>query len=393
MKRLKNKIFTLLVSIFTSFLIIILLIFNVSIYSQEYDELEAKIDRVTSAYEDFNFRDLVFVDLEVYIVSRDAMGNLVSTSRYTGDNGLSEQELINLVNKNLDKFKLRKIGNLYFNKHIFTLSPNGDLIVVNNTTMNKYLTTNLSRSILIFVILEFVIIYISKKLTKWLTRPVQETFDRQKRFVSDASHELKTPLSIIMASAETLESNPKEKKWLENIKSESERMNKLVMGLLDLSKTEEGTTKEKFRTINLSKIMKTKALSFESLMFENDLELKLDIEKDISYECDQDQMKELLGILLDNAIKHGYEKTKIIVTLRKNKDAIILSVTNRGDVIPKSERVKIFERFYRGDESRNRSSERYGLGLAIAKNIVKNYNGDIFVDCKNGYTTFTVELK
>lgn len=393
MKRLKNKIFTLLVSIFTSFLIIILLIFNVSIYSQEYDELEAKIDRVTSAYEDFNFRDLVFVDLEVYIVSRDAIGNLVSTSRYTGDNGLSEQELINLVNKNLDKFKLRKIGNLYFNKYIFTLSPNGDLIVVNNTTMNKYLTTNLSRSILIFVILEFAIIYIAKVLTKWLTRPVQETFDRQKRFISDASHELKTPLSIIMASAETLESNPKEKKWLENIKSESERMNKLVRDLLDLSKTEEGTTKEKLRTVNLSKIIKTKALSFESLMFENDLELKLDIEKDISYECDQDQMKELLGILLDNAIKHGYKKTKITVTLRKNKDVTFLSVTNRGDAIPKNERAKIFERFYRGDESRNRSSERYGLGLAIAKNIVKNYNGDISVDCKNGYTTFTVELK
>lgn len=196
-----------------------------------------------------------------------------------------------------------------------------------------------------------------------------------------------------MASVETLENNPEEKKWLENIKEETNNMNKLVSNLLELSKTENIENKEIYTEINLSKLIENKSLSFESVMFENKVELNLDIEKEINFQCDQDRIKELLSILLDNAIKHSVNNSKITVTLFKEKDIINLWIKNKGESIPKEEREKIFERFYRIDKSRNRNTNRYGLGLSIAKNIVNNHNGEIHVDCSHGYTTFKVIFK
>ena len=109
--------------------------------------------------------------------------------------------------------------------------------------------------------------------------------------------------------------------------------------------------------------------------------------------CNSVQIKQLIAILLDNAIKHSEENGEINVFLGKQKNDIVLSVSNKGKEIPKEIRDKIFERFYRADESRHRESNRYGLGLAIAKNIVVNHNGKISVDCVGGYTTFKVVFK
>ena len=248
-------------------------------------------------------------------------------------------------------------------------------------------------SLLIFILLEILIIYVSNTLTKWLTKPVIESFSKQKQFIVDASHELKTPLAIITASAESLEMEPTEKKWLDNIKSESERMNKLVTDLLDLAKSENMEIKEKYNINNLSKIIEKTSLTFESLIYENKLEIEDNIDKDIMFSCNPDKIRELLGILLDNAIKHSTKNSKITVNLYKDKNNIILEVKNKGKEITKEDQEKIFDRFYRVDESRNRSDNRYGLGLSIAKNIVISHNGKISVNCKNGYTTFKVIFK
>ena len=230
-------------------------------------------------------------------------------------------------------------------------------------------------------------------LTRWLVRPVEEAFNKQRQFVFDASHELKTPLAVIIASAEMLEKNPKEKKWLSNIKSETDRMNKLVINLLDLAKTESLPSKLKYSTVNLSKETERSILTFEGLVFEKGLEIDYDIEDNIEFSCDLDKIKELLSILLDNAIKHSYDNAKIRVNLFKEKENIILEVINNGDDIPKDKQNKIFERFYRVDEARNRNENRYGLGLAIAKNIVDIHQGKISVTSSNNYTTFKVIFK
>ncbi len=209
--------------------------------------------------------------------------------------------------------------------------------------------------------------------------------------MADASHELKTPIAVIMANAEALEKEPEEKKWLNNIKSEADRMNELVTSLLDLAKLEEG--KEVQQEENLSKIVEMSVLTFESLMYENKIELEYDIQKDINIKCNSSQIKQLVAILIDNAIKHSETNGKISIALKKQKNDTVLTVSNRGKEIPKEIREKIFERFYRADESRNRDTNRYGLGLAIAKNIVENHNGKISVESEKGITTFKVVLK
>ncbi len=128
-------------------------------------------------------------------------------------------------------------------------------------------------------------------------------------------------------------------------------------------------------------------------MFEKNVTLKTEIEDNITFKCDGDSIKQLNAILLDNAIKHSEKNSEITVSLSKNKNEIIFKVTNKGKEIKESDKEKIFERFYRVDKSRNRNENRYGLGLAIAKQIVTNHDGKIFVTCNNGYTTFNVNFK
>ena len=161
-------------------------------------------------------------------------------------------------------------------------------------------------------------------------------------------------------------------------------MDNLVKKLLELSRTEKIHNND-LSIENLSKIVENRSLTFESLAFEQDINIESEITKDILYKCDPEQIKEVVNILVDNAIKHSEKKCTIKIKLYKEKNNIILDVINKGKEIPISEREKIFDRFYRGDKSRNRKENRYGLGLAIAKNIIENYNGKISVNCKNGY--------
>lgn len=400
MNKLKNKVFVVLITILTSFLLVLVIIFNYQNYQREYTEVNDNLSKIEKEYrQGFFIQDLnnslgrpFFLDTNVYIVSFDNDFNIIEIISYTKDNtnsGTIKDNAIKFINTGKDK----KIGNLYFSKYSYLLDKNNNLIIIDNSNINHRLSSLLRFSVLIFILLEVLAGYISIMLTRWLVRPVEEAFNKQRQFVFDASHELKTPLAVIIASAEMLEKNPKEKKWLSNIKSETDRMNKLVINLLDLAKTESLPSKLKYSTVNLSKETERSILTFEGLVFEKGLEIDYDIEDNIEFSCDLDKIKELLSILLDNAIKHSYDNAKIRVNLFKEKENIILEVINNGDDIPKDKQNKIFERFYRVDEARNRNENRYGLGLAIAKNIVDIHQGKISVTSSNNYTTFKVIFK
>ena len=334
----------------------------------------------------------IFMENEVYVVIFNRTGNIDKIINYSSNN-LTDSEIKELVINNINKINSKKIESLYTSDYVFMETKEGNLIMVNNTSTKSYLLKELFKSILVFITLETIQVIISLNITKRIVKPVNEAFIRQKQFIYDASHELKTPIAIISASAEMLEKNPKEKKWLDNIKTENNRMNKLVISLLDLSKSENIKENEVYTSVNLSKVIKNKALTFESLIYENSLELDVDVVNDIMFNCNEDRIKELLSILMDNAIKHSLPNSQITVKLSKEKNNIYLSVKNKGKEIPISEREKIFERFYRLDKSRNRDDNRYGIGLSIAKNIVINHNGTISVNCKDGYTTFMVNFK
>ena len=399
MKRLKNKIFIVLIAILTTFLISIIFIFNYQSYLKEYNIIKNNIDRIKNIYDELvifnnsNFEKPLLIDQNVYIVIFDSKNNIKQIISYSTE-AIDEQKIISLIDKYLNNnLKTNEIGNLYTNKYIYYLTQNNNLIVIDNSIINQKLLSLIDTSFIIFILLELIIIYTSLKLTTWITNPVKESFEKQKQFIYDASHELKTPLSVITASVEMLENNHSETKWLKNIKSESERMNNLIIQMLNLAKSENINKIQKYTLNNLSKIIEKVVLTFESIIYEKGLKIDYNIEKNINFKCDADNIKELISILLDNAIKHSYDKSKIIVNLYKEKDNIIIEIKNRGDSIPKKEREKIFERFYRIDKSRNRDENRYGLGLSIAKNIVINHQGKISVDSLHGYTTFKVVFK
>lgn len=259
-------------------------------------------------------------------------------------------------------------------------------------TLNSLITT----SILVGALSLSAFLIISIFLSKWAIKPAEDAFNRQKQFIADASHELKTPLTTILANSEILLSHKNETissqiKWIEYIKLESERMRGLVNDLLFLAKLDYKENLISSKEINLSDLVWSVILPFESLIFENNKKLESNIDSDIFFTGNENQIKQLVVILIDNAIKYCSEKGTIKINLNKNQNKINLWVNNSAVPIPKEEQKHIFERFYRVDKSRVRENGGYGLGLSIAKEIVELHKGQILVtsDEENG-TTFKI---
>ena len=294
---------------------------------------------------------------------------------------------IKISNKNQEEgyignyiYKIRKVGN---NGKEITLIENEDAI--------KRLKITVISAVIIGFIGILLVYIIAKKIAKIIVKPVEDTFEKQKQFVSDASHELKTPLAVIEANADVLQDKVGENKWITYIQNEVQSMNKLVNDLLILSKMENkrNMTIQKF---DLSKEIQMSVAVFESMIYEKEIKLETNINENISFNGEKEDIKHIISILLDNAIKHTEKEGKIIVNTQKEKNDIKIEIKNQGEPIPENEQEKIFERFYRVDKARNRSEKRYGLGLSIAKGIVDKYNGTISVSSKDGFTSFIVKL-
>lgn len=247
-------------------------------------------------------------------------------------------------------------------------------------------------SIIALIISVSIIYIIAKKVAEFMVKPVKETFEKQKQFISDASHELKTPLAVVEANADVLENEIGANKWLKYIQNEVQSMDKLVNELLLLAKIENVDILQEKTVFDLSKETEIIVSMFESMAYEKEVVLSTEIKENIMLNGSKEDIEHILSTLLDNAIKHTEKGNKVIASLNSEKNTIIIQVKNQGKEIPKEERENIFERFYRIDKSRNRKEKRYGLGLAIAKGIVEKYDGNISVLYKDGFTIFKVEL-
>ncbi len=278
-------------------------------------------------------------------------------------------------------YKVRKIGANTFN---VTLMENEETIT--------HIRVIIITSIVIAIISIIIIYIIAKKVSETIVKPVQETFEKQKQFISDASHELKTPLAVIEANADVLENEIGNNKWLKYIQNEIESMDKLINELLLLAKTENLESIKSYKNFDLSKEVEIIVSVFESMAYEKKVKINTNIQKDIIMKGNKEDIKHILSTLIDNAIKHTEPEKEVTIELEKEKNEIILQVKNVGNPIPENERDKIFERFYRIDKARNRNEKRYGLGLAIAKSTVEKYNGKIEVFCKEGITNFKVNI-
>lgn len=239
---------------------------------------------------------------------------------------------------------------------------------------------------------------ISVFLSSWALRPVEKTWEQQKQFVADASHELKTPLTVILTNIGILLSHRKDtieqqSKWVEYIQTEGIRMKKLVDDLLFLAKIDADQKPVMPRELNFSDELWSCLLPFEPIAYEQGITINSEVDPDISLVGDEGQLKQLVVIMLDNACKYAGEKGTVNVTLKKTKDQVHLSVNNAGAAIPKEHLENIFKRFYRADSSRAREQGGYGLGLSIAKTIVENHQGKIFVESNvTDGTTFIIKF-
>ena len=228
--------------------------------------------------------------------------------------------------------------------------------------------------------------FVSVFLAKKIVNPLEESYQKQKQFISDAGHELKTPVSVVNTNAELLYREIGDNQWLQNIQHESERMGILIGQLLDLARTENVTPQ--LEHIDFSRLVAGEVLPFESVTFEKGLALHSNITLGIAIQGNNTQLKQLVSILLDNAIRHNKPAGEVYVTLVKEHSLAKLSVINNGDAIPKQQCQQIFERFYRIDSARNSEDNHYGLGLAIAKAIVTAHHGHIEVRCYDGLVEF-----
>ena len=402
MNNLKKKVFTLIFGILSISILGFIIVFNVGKYL-EYNKIISNSLRMAKNNEEDKSRlnkDNGFKDNNIRY-----MDKVIYTLLLNNDNSI--KEVINLSNNNIDidsikslgqsilnnnNIKKEYIGNIYFNKYSYIYSNSKYLIIIDNSSIQNSLYNYLLISLSLFILLEVIVYLISMILTSWIIKPVINSFEKQKEFIADASHELKTPLSVILASSEALEDNPNEVKWLNNIKSEANRMNILIKNLLELASFEKKETYI-LKEDDLSKVVYLAVLTFDAKAYESDIKLESKIDSNIKFNFDTYSINELVEILLDNALKHADKKSTIVVSLKEQGNNIILSVTDTGDIIPKEEEEKIFERFYRLDKSRSRKENRYGLGLAIAKNIVINHNGKISAESVGKVTTFKVLFK
>ena len=406
MENLKKKTFFTIFIIISLFAIFFATFFNIQTYHREYEGILNNLTRMRNLtikrpepfdkemkpLNDEDLRNRKVMDYEVYTFILNDNNDIVDKISHS-DNAISDEIITkanNIIASN-NKSKV-KIGLLYIESYAYNFESNNSLTIVNITNTRNTLLTNLLISLLLVLICEIIIYIISKRITEWITKPVLESFNREKEFVANASHELKTPLAVMMASIDCLDVNKKNEKWINNLKSESDRMSNLITRLLDLSKTEY-LKKENFSKNDISMIIEKRALIFESLAYEKNITIETNIAEKVNILCHKESIDELVSILIDNAISHGKENSKIKVNLTTDKSEIKLEVINEGESIPPEESEKIFERFYRNDKSHNRKNGKYGLGLAIAKNIVLSHDGKIKAYSKDGYTTFEVKFK
>ncbi|WP_312611985.1 HAMP domain-containing sensor histidine kinase [Oscillibacter sp.] len=267
------------------------------------------------------------------------------------------------------------------------------IVFVENSRELKILDELIFISMIVTAATCVLLLGFSVLLSKWVVKPVKSTFAKQRQFVSDASHELKTPLTIISANVDVLENEIGENIRLQQIRDQADRMTRLVHDLLALARADEGANQLVATEFDLSRAVLSTLLAFESQAFEDGKTLDFNVAEGLRYTGGEPQIKQLVAILMDNAIKHSGKGDEIKVTLRRESEKNILEIYNTGDGIPEQEKDRIFERFYRSDTSRSTKTGGYGLGLAIAKSLVELHKGKISVSGKEGaWTCFTVTL-
>lgn len=333
-----------------------------------------------------------------FMLLTDKDWKILSTeSPFEMDSDMVELALQEAVDQDRETGKFSLDGSRW----IFNVRPtlDGNLVVFLEITSRQNILTNLVYTFAAVGLAMLIALYFaSRYFANRSITPVKEAFDKQKQFIADASHELKTPLAIIHTNADVLLSNSEDtirdqSKWLHYIKSETERMSKLTGDLLYLTEMDHTRSSVLYTPFDLSETVEQMILTMEAVLFEKELLLEYDIDPGIRVHGNSEQIKQVIMILLDNAIKYTNPGGTVALELSQPHGEAVLSVSNTGEGIAPEHLARIFDRFYRTDASRSRKQGGHGLGLAIAKSIIDQHRGKIYAKSTPGVsTTFYIHL-
>ena len=251
--------------------------------------------------------------------------------------------------------------------------------------IRRYVSVNHLRGIIVFTIS-------SKALSRWMVKPIENTLLSEKKFISNASHELKTPLSVISANAELLSSEVgRDNKHLLYIQQETSRMISLVQKMLTLTRLDAPQIQNTHAVFPVDDALLDIIYPMESVAFEKHIALSIDVQEQMKMDGNESQIQNLASILLNNALSYTPENGSIEIHSHIHNRKFYLSVENTGDPIPEEIRDRLFERFFRADEARA-DNGHFGLGLSIAHSIVTNHSGKITVERQGDKNVFSVTL-
>ena len=318
--------------------------------------------------------------IDFFVVMADTSGNYLATLNNDDlDQNVAQQYITEILKKGASS------GMLNNYQFYSAEKDNGTLFVFTDKTGEMDMRDKLLRTTIIIGAVSLLFLLAAAYfLSRQVMKPLKTAFEKQKQFISDASHELKTPLTVISANADVLSGEIGNNKWLEYIKSQTDRMNVLVNDLLNLTRLENNTSDFIRTDFDLSKAIVNTALPFECQAFESSKDFEVDVEEGITVNGSERHIKQMAAIFIDNALKYSNDGGKVRVSLKKQGEKKVLSIYNTGQGVKDEEKDKIFERFYRSDESRNRATGGYGLGLAIAKSIIDKHKFKVSVENEEG---------
>jgi len=304
-----------------------------------------------------------------------------------------------LLNELISLSSVQKTGVLsdYGLRYVRVVTPTMQCIVFADMSSEINTINNLLQNCLLIGAASFIIfLMISILLARWAVKPVAVAWEQQRQFVANASHELKTPLTVILSNAQMLAENVEDpelrKRMTASILTVSQQMKDLVTKLLNSAQVDQGIGAMQFSAVDLSHTVTNALLPFAPIFYEQGMELDSVVQDDIWVQGSQPHLIQVVNILLDNAQKYGVEHGHTRVTLRQQgKKSCLLTVANEGKALSGQELKNIFKRFYRADAARGRTGS-YGLGLSIAEGIVQAHRGKIWAESKDGVNTFLIQL-
>ena len=288
---------------------------------------------------------------------------------------ITEQDVEGYIEKVLEKDGERGWISDYRYKVVNT--PNGTTVVfVNGIVYKNMVNRLLFTALLVLLGSAALILILMIVVSKWAVRPVAESYEKQRQFITDANHELKTPLTLILSNLDIIETEFGKNEWLDDIRSEGERMGELINQLVMLSRLDEDRSDLVREPFNLSDMAADLVSEFENLSAERGKDLASDIEPYILYEGDEGLIRRLMSVLLDNAVKYCDPQGSIRVKVYRRGHHPVIIVENTFRDVGSLELDRLFDRFYRADKARTFSGN-FGVGLSIAKSIVQKHKGEI----------------